>query len=356
MHNLEVFQDGSASFFAGDEPPWHRLGVSGIGDLSVEDALRVARLDWEVSVAPAYAVLEDGTALPVPNRVVTYREDPQNPGERIALGVVGSDYTVIQNAEALSFLDDLINGTFLDEDAETLEALGIDPRSWNEEVGRPRITTTGVLGRGEQIFATVKLPRDILVAGEDGISLYVGILSSHDGSRALTTAVTPVRWVCQNTVTAGLRSAVRTWKTHHTKNVRGRLAEARRTLELSYRYAHTFEVEAQQLNAVTLTKDQQVKILDKVWPVDADATERIIANAVERKEKVLALTAADPAAGTAWGLWNGVVEYVDFKKPTVVFAGDTASAAQRKAASLAWGPLADEKERAFRQIKSLVAA
>ncbi len=341
-HNLEQYEDGSASFVSAREVPWHRLGRVFDRPMTLEEAVTAARAGYPVWKVPVWAEIttENGPSLvQIEDRAATVRPHPEKPGEYLALGVVGTDYTVVTNWQAFSFLDDL-------------------PRLHPEIVSpdRPLIETLGVLGKGERAFATLKLPREITVAGEeDTTNLYVAIVTSHNGSLALTGCVTPVRMVCQNTVTAGLRRAVRTWRFHHTGGIKGRMAEARQTLDLTYAYADTFEAEAREM-LVAMTTDQQARALHKVWDLPKDAGEQTIRNRDAKIENILDLAAGDPAAGTAWGLWNGYVEWVDYFKNTRVIGGDATKAKLTKAASICWGPLAEDKERAFRVIRDYALA
>jgi hypothetical protein len=63
------------------------------------------------------------------------------------------------------------------------------------------------------------------------LELYVA--NSHDGSIAVTAAVTPIRIVCANTLGATLRqaehgvNAQRTFRFRHTGNLQAKFAEAR---------------------------------------------------------------------------------------------------------------------------------
>lgn len=76
-----------------------------INDLSMEDAIKEANLDYKVGIKETRVRLEDpanpGSFLlyKVPNSFATYREDTNH-----VFGAVGSKYEVVQNSVALDLL------------------------------------------------------------------------------------------------------------------------------------------------------------------------------------------------------------------------------------------------------------
>lgn len=320
--------DGKVAFASAREVPWHHLGTVIDRPMSVEEALKIAHLDWEVDTAEVWARIPGHSSVRVPGKKATVRPTGET---MLALGIVGDAYRVVQNAEALSFLDEMIH---LDG-------------------GGPVIETAGALGHGERVFATVKMPTEIQVTGTDRTDLYVSVVTSHDGTLAVTAAVTPVRMVCQNTVTFGLQSAVRTWRALHTLNVKARMFEARRTLDLTFRYAEEFEREAKALLEVALSERDQRNLLALIWPEKATATDRMKEFSRDRIDRVIALADRDPASGTAWGLVNAVAELVDFYTPIV---GKTKKRAwEKRLASVSFGVAAEQKEHAYRIIRNEVS-
>ncbi len=55
-HNIEKLASGEYSIAWSGETPWHGLGKKVPNDLTPEQMLEVAGLDWEVEQAPAYAM------------------------------------------------------------------------------------------------------------------------------------------------------------------------------------------------------------------------------------------------------------------------------------------------------------
>lgn len=132
-----------------------------------------------------------------PNAYGTYRTD-----KNIPLGLVKEQYTVIQNRDAFSFFDEVI-----------------DPSTctW---------TNAGQFGYGHKIFVTAKIeiPVEISLNGvKDVISNYLVFSNSHDGSSSITIMFTPVRVICTNCLNAGLNKADSFIRIRHTKSAKQEL-------------------------------------------------------------------------------------------------------------------------------------
>ncbi|MFD0723948.1 DUF932 domain-containing protein [Streptomyces globosus] len=145
-HLIEQFSDGTAAFVSAQKSAWHRLGTVTTEALTAEDAMRLAALDgWNVRLVGLHAteLTADGaTLLDVPNHRASVRTHPKT-GRPETLGVVGPDYTPVQNEEHAEFLNYLV-----DESGAHFE-------------------TAGSLKGGRQVFLNRSdFPAGVLVAGD----------------------------------------------------------------------------------------------------------------------------------------------------------------------------------------------
>lgn len=156
-HNLNFNeQTGKHSFFSVKEKAWHGLGQIVEGSPTSAEALIFAGLDYTVEKRKLFIYDNENHAadeekeikipeIEVPNYLATIRTDTEQ-----VLGVVGKDYEVVQNTEAFSFFDAIVEG----------EAIQYE--------------TAGALGNnGERIFITAKLPDYIKVGSDDLIEKYL---------------------------------------------------------------------------------------------------------------------------------------------------------------------------------------
>ncbi|HEY9002034.1 MAG TPA: DUF932 domain-containing protein [Mucilaginibacter sp.] len=236
-HNINYNeQTGKHSFFSVKEKAWHGLGQI-ISDYPTSaEALQYAGLDYQVSKWALYAYDPSNRTSNephVPDHFATVRTDTNS-----VLGVVGSDYEVVQNVDVFSFFDSIVGG----KDGIFYE-------------------TAGALGRnGERIFITAKLPDYIRVGRNDCIEKYLFLTTSHDGTESITIAFTPIRVVCQNTLNAALRNHVNSIKIRHTASATDKLKQAHKMLGITNQLSVELEAVFNRWSRVRIT-DPQLKQL-----------------------------------------------------------------------------------------------
>ena len=240
------------SMFYVRKPCWHGMGVRVEEALTSKDALHYSGLDWQVKQEP----LMTGTFKSVPGYVANVRSD----NDRI-LGIVSDSYKVVQNEEAFAFTDALIG----------------------EGV---RYETAGSLDEGRKVWLLAKLPERYQLVGED-VDPYIVFTSSHDGSGAIRVAPTPIRVVCQNTLNLALNTAKRSWSTTHTSNVHSRLDDARNTLLFADKYMKALQQEVERLSMQRVTDKMFYNLVDKLLPVDEDASEQTKSNNLKQRSDLI---------------------------------------------------------------------
>ena len=308
MHNLEFsVRNKRHSMFSVKEKPWHQLGLVVDKALTSAEAIEAANLDFEVEKIENYT--RYGNKELTTTSFSTVRTDIPR-----VLGSVGKDYTVVQNKNAFKFFDDIVGE------------------------GKAIFETGGVLGKGEQIFITAKLPKTIVLKNVDEIEQYLLLSNSHDGSRSIEVLFTPIRVVCNNTLTAALQMAKNRVKIRHTASVEERLADAHKLLGI-----HTTLMEEQeqmfnlmagkQLSVqefktyacnVFLTKPELAALavagLDKIESGIISTRKVNVIDKVAQYFEYGPGQAMTSARGTMWGAYNAVTGYFhnmkDFKEDT----------------------------------------
>ena len=215
------------------EKPWHGLGTMVAEAPNSKDALRLAGLNWKVLQEPVYTENEE--------LIQGYKANVRDTDCKV-LGVVTDRYKVIQNEEAFAFTD-------------TLLGEGV------------RYETAGSLQEGRRVWMLARLPREFIIGGER-ISPYMVFSNTHDGSRAVKTALTPIRVVCNNTLNLALRTAKRSWSMIHTGDISGKIEEAKNTLLLADEYMTALGQEFEDLRKIKLSEKQVLDYIKILLPME----------------------------------------------------------------------------------------
>jgi phage/plasmid-like protein (TIGR03299 family) len=159
----------------------------------------------------------------------------------------------------------------------------------------------------------------------DETKLYLVVYTSHDGSVAVQSAITPVRVMCQNTLNFAMRKAKQSFKIRHTQTVDGKIAAAREALGLTFAYADEFEKQAKELFEIEVSNAKFNEIINKMYP----KPEADVKGAVKKWEnKVITIGDLYNAKhnenikNTAWGVVNTLTERLDYHR-TARKAGDS---------------------------------
>jgi phage/plasmid-like protein (TIGR03299 family) len=303
----------SDSMFSVRQMPWHGLGVvlddypgsidealerSGLGwRVRQTDVLVVRREDWRddfgrthpPELAPAETA--DGTRYRANLRADTGG----------LLGIVTGDYRVVDNAEAFRFLDALIGSEL-------------------------HFETAGSLHGGRRTWVLARLPEWVEVGG-DQTAVYVYVANSHDGSLAVTAAVSDVRIVCANTLAWALRksdrgeAAQRVFRFRHTGDLQVKFAEARDVMGMTLDYAKQFKLLGDRLASQRITARRfERSVLAPLFRVEQGMGPRARAHRAQATAAVLDIfrgrgpegDTTGGAPGSKWAAANAIAEWADF--------------------------------------------
>lgn len=309
---------------------FHRLGTVTDNAMTAQEAIEKAHLNTTVTKQPCFAFV-DGEYVEVEDKYVTGSYHPMKPELWRPHGVVGSQYEVIQNAEQFAVLDAI---------RDSSDAI---------------YETAGSMNNGSRVFLTMKLPETLTFnGGEDVVDLYLFAQNSHDGSKAFTIAVTPIRLVCTNQITTILKTAKRTFTMKHTKNVMTKVNEAREILGLTFTYVEEFEKEVEWLINRPMNDNQFHKFARTYAGIDLTNAKQKEAKAQQKVDTLMSLWTADTqlvAGRNQWSAYNAVVEYVDW------YSGTRKQKAKDDETARAMRTLSNSadiaKDRAFKILQSI---
>lgn len=236
---IDAPQIDTPSLFIGREAPWGNVGTDVRGSLTTEDAVYKAKLNWNVIQTPAYGTPNGNYRVAKGNKL-NWREDTED-----FLGMVTNQYEVLQNHEALGFMDLL-----LEEGAE-LENAGCSHNS-------------------KKVWLQAKMPTQTIDGEEMGV--YLTVINSHDGKGALIVAITPIRIICQNMFNLALKKAERKWSCIHSKSMRDKIVNAKKTLFNTQIYMEELIEETGKLKSIILSDDKVEQFIDTLIPLNENET------------------------------------------------------------------------------------
>ena len=267
--------------------PWHGLGTA-LKEADVYDwpvACTKAGLDWGVELVP---LVTHDTQAQVAHRAVRRSTDGR------VLGVVGPRYAPLQNRDAFGWFQ-----PFLDAKEAQLH-------------------TAGSLRGGSRVWVLAKLNREPLVIAEgDEVEKFVLLSHGHDGGLAVRAGFTPIRVVCQNTLSmAHGPDASRLIRLKHTTGVLENLADVRQVMDLANR---DFEATAEQYRRLARQGVNQADLRRYVRRVlKAEDRPEVSARTKTVIEQIARLAEAGrgndlpSVRGTYWTAYNGVSEWLAY--------------------------------------------
>jgi len=274
--------------------PWHGLGVQVPEGIGAEDMCRAANLDWTVEKVPAPG------ARPLPgkedafDRYLVMRARQPDEDADVALGIVGSGYEPLQNTDAFKFFE-----PFIDNKIATLH-------------------TAGALGRGGKVWVLARLA-DQIVAKDDVVDRFLLLSNSHDGSGAVSVRFTPIRVVCQNTLTYAMKKSTGVISIRHTRHVARHLANAqaeqlKAVVDKAFAEAGTLFGRMAALRMTARTADT---FLESLFPrTDNQKAKGLEPERWTRIKAILADQSVTPrkTADTLWALYNAVIRDEDYRE------------------------------------------
>jgi len=326
----EIFNSRFASH---RQPAWHGLGQVFNRPRTAAEAFALVA-PYEVRREPLY--IHSPSRVRVPLDALVSVEPGGAPN---FLGACGGDYVLVTPDEVVA--------------------------AWDEATGA-KVETIGALHNGASLFISASVGR-FDIRGDE-IDDYLIFRAYMDGGHAQLLMRAPVRPVCNNTITMAERLASWRLKIVHREGVREQMVKALRAM-----WAEAQAGQAAMREAFTafagrqVTQPEAVDTLGTVYPlprvprgdggrVDSD-TARMLDGLGDRlsarRDGALELWLGrgvgmdhPAAAGTAWGLYQAVVELEDYRNRR----GDGVDAS----VSALWGERASVKARAFDAIADLV--
>jgi phage/plasmid-like protein (TIGR03299 family) len=279
-HEIEMVNGVAQMAYAG-ELPWHGLGQQVSDDISTDGMMEAAGLNWSVAKQPMYYMNDLGEMGEVPGKSALVRSSDNK-----VMDIVGHDWNPVQNEQAFEFFREFV------------------------DAGDMKMHTAGSLKDGKMVWAlakvndgfTIKTPR-----GEDSVESYLLFSNPHQYGKSIDVRFTPIRVVCNNTLTLSLGQNVDQYvRVGHQRPFNAEDAMA--TLGMAHKKLETYKEAAEYLCQKYYTKEQVVDYFNNIFPSAGDRDSNKARQAVEVMHTQ---AGAELGEGTFWQLFNTVTYMTD---------------------------------------------
>ena len=331
-HDLSITANGDAEMMYVGRTPWHGLGTQLESEVTAKQAIEAAHMNYRVQEQRLFRQNPDtGILTEYLDRYAIVRTDTDVPFD-----IVSGQYEIVQNEDHFTLFDEIIGQ------------------------GQAVYHTAGALRGGRIIWILIKLPESIEIVPGDPIEQYILMSSSHDRSKSLEIAITPIRVVCANTLRVGMSQARNIVQIRHTQSIHTRAVEARQALGLNDAY-HQLMIQSLGVLANTpMGTAQMDQYATAFLNVDPER-EELHAFSQAAKERMCELFEVGRGqdipgvAGTAYAAFNATTEFVDNYKRVQVSSdsGQHSLDAQDRRLYRSWfGRGQSQRDRSFNLLQS----
>lgn len=272
-----------------NETPWHGLGVNVSPDVSVDDMLVAAGLNWTVDRCAVKATLPNGDDIKVGNKFAMVRSSDNK-----VLTMAGPEWTPLQNADAIGFMRDYV------------------------EAGGAKLETAGSLRGGQVVWGLAKMTASFEVSKGDRVNGYLLITSPHQVGQAIKIRTTTIRVVCANTMALGDRHSEIHYRQDHRSDFD--FEAAKHAVGAAVEHLRLAEIRAKTIKKLKITMEDAVnKVFVPVFApelADSGLSLAELIDGVNSNKRIAELVHATQNGvgadeGTGWGVLNGVTYWAD---------------------------------------------
>jgi phage/plasmid-like protein (TIGR03299 family) len=283
MHELEIVNGVAQMAYAGDVP-WHGLGQAVSNDLTPEQMMIKAGVNWEVEKQPIFY-----GETQVPGKQALIRTSDNK-----FLDIIGNDWQPVQNKDAFEFFSEFVLA------------------------GDMEMHTAGSLFGGQNVWALAKVKDSFTILGKDRVDSYLLFSNPHQYGKAIDVRFTPIRVVCNNTLSWSLTTASKNQvKLNHRSAFDPNVVKT--TLGIASAKLAKYKEMAEFLATKKTTAETLIQYFNEVFPhtynkeksVNVKTAEDMTKNARAALAAIASQPGADLGEGTWWSALNAVTYHTD---------------------------------------------
>jgi phage/plasmid-like protein (TIGR03299 family) len=268
------------------ELPWHGLGTKVSNDLTPQQMMEKAGVDWKVHEVES-SVEFNGNKMPTGQKSLIRETDGK------ILTNVGKDWHPCQNETAFEFFNEYVLA------------------------GDMEMHTAGSLRDGQYVWALAKVKESFDLFGGDQVDSYMLFSNPHVYGKSIDVRFTPIRVVCNNTLTFALDSkSQRAVKVGHRAAFEPDMVKEQ--LGIAHEKFAKYKEMAQFLGSKRFSVDSLIQYYNEVFPLTSGKDKQDVINleTISRQAKnaydvLETQPGAEYAEGTWWQAFNSVTFVTD---------------------------------------------
>lgn len=284
-HELEIVNGEAQMAYAGDLP-WHGLGTKVSNDLTPQQMMQKAGVDWRVQEVESFIRFKG-------DNVLTGQKSLVRETDGKILTNVGKDWHPVQNEQAFEFFNEYVLA------------------------GDMEMHTAGSLKGGNYVWALAKVKESFDLFGGDQVDSYMLFSNPHVYGKSIDIRFTPIRVVCNNTLTFAINSqAQRAVKVGHRTAFNA--DNVKTTMGLASEKFTKYKEMAQFLGQKRFSVDALMQYYNEVFPLTSgqskqdDVNKDTISRMAKQAFDVLETQpGAEFAEGSWWQAFNSVTYVTD---------------------------------------------
>lgn len=277
MSHMIEMRNGTASMAYAGDLPWHGLGKRVPSDLTPDQMLEAAGLNWTVEKVPATVEFTNISGQPI--KIAIDRAALVRSVDKKIIDIVSSDWNPVQNSEAFEFFNDFV------------------------AAGDMEMHTAGSLREGQIVWALAKIKDSFDIFKGDQIDSYLLFTNFHRYGFSTDVRFTPIRVVCNNTLTLSLNSKVeRMVKISHRREFKP--DRVKEMLGVAKEKLAKYKEMALFLGSKKAKDEDIVSYFKRIFPLTSGGNDPAKADMLSRNARAaVELVHTQPGAKMAEGTW-----------------------------------------------------
>lgn len=264
------------------EVPWHGLGVSVSNDLTPNQMMDKAGLNWTVDKVDSFIRVGD-------KELSTGMQSLVRSSDNKILTNVGKDWNPVQNEEAFEFFSEYVLA------------------------GDMEMHTAGSLKEGKMVWALAKVKESFDILGGDQVDSYLLFSNPHEYGKSIDVRFTPIRVVCNNTLTMSLHTQSNNQvKINHRTEFN---ADAvKETLGIAHEKFAKYKETAEFLASKRYSAEALIQYYNEIFPRSYDKNRKVekFEDLTRTAQDAVGVLHTQPGAEFAEGSWWQALNSVTF--------------------------------------------